>query len=251
MSGERASSSRTARTVTRAASSSGKPPTPVPIAGKAMLDARRSRARAIALRTARSMISAFVRRSRSSETAWMTARAASRPAGVTIASPSGTGAWRTAANSIASPPARLISPATPVDIHSDRLAAFTIASTSRSQMSPFQSSIRAKGAPLGTRGRDPVRPAGASYTRARRADIAVTTSHEFVVRHRATSAAVISAPPWRPIRTTSSSSRPGAPGTSLTSIIVASIATLPTTGTRTPRTRTSARFESERGQPSP
>ena len=40
-----------------------------------------SRARAIALRTARSMISPFVRRSRSSETAWMTARAASRPAG--------------------------------------------------------------------------------------------------------------------------------------------------------------------------
>ena len=56
----------------------------------------------------------------------------------------GTGAWRTAANSIASPPARLSAPPTPVDIHSDRLAAFTMASTSRSQMSPFQSSMRAK-----------------------------------------------------------------------------------------------------------
>src|SRR6185369_3062663 len=101
------------------------------------------------------------------------------------------------------------------------------------------------------RGREPVRPAAAWYTRVRRADIAVTTSHEFVVRHRATSAAVISAAPWRPMSTTSSSMSTDAPGTSLTSIIVASIATLPTTGARAPRTRTSARFESDRGQPSP
>ena len=72
------------------------------------------------------------------------ALAASLPAGVTIASPSGTGACRTAANSIASPPARFSAPPTPVDIQSDRLAAFTMASTSRSQISPFQSSIRAK-----------------------------------------------------------------------------------------------------------
>ncbi len=71
----------------------------------------------------------------------MTTRAASVPAGVITAPPSGAGACRTAANSIASPPARLSAPPTPVAIHSVVLAALTIASTSRSQMSPFQSSI--------------------------------------------------------------------------------------------------------------
>ena len=50
--GERASSSRTVATVIWAASSSGNPPTPVPSAGKAMLVAEISRARAMALRTA-------------------------------------------------------------------------------------------------------------------------------------------------------------------------------------------------------
>ena len=143
MLGERVSSSRTVSTVIRAASSSGNPPTPVPSAGKATLVAPISRARPIALRTAASMIGPLVRRSRSSETAWITARAARLPAVVTTDSPSGTGAWRTAANSISSPPARLIAPPTPVAIHSERLAGFTMASTSRSQMSPFQSSIRA------------------------------------------------------------------------------------------------------------
>src|SRR5215210_1376509 len=147
MAGDPGSSSRMAATMTRAASSSGKPPTPVPSAGKAMLAASISRARAIALRTAESIVTALVRRSRSRDTAWITAFAASRPAGVTIAPPSETGAWRTAANSISSPPARLIAPPTPVDIQSERFAAFTIASTSRSQMSPFQSSIRATDPP--------------------------------------------------------------------------------------------------------
>ncbi len=96
-------------------------------------------ARASALRTARSIADALVRRSWSSDTAWMIQRAPRAPAPVTIASPSATGAWRTAANSIASPPRRLIAPATPVDIQSVTFAGFTIASTSRSQMSPFQS----------------------------------------------------------------------------------------------------------------
>ena len=50
-----------------------------------MLVAPISRARAIALRTAASMTGPLVRRSRSSETAWMTALAARLPAGVTIA----------------------------------------------------------------------------------------------------------------------------------------------------------------------
>ena len=72
----------------------------------------------------------------------MTTLAASRPAGVTMASPMAAGACCTAANSMASPPARLSSAATPVDIHSDGAAGLTIASTSRLQMSPFQSSIR-------------------------------------------------------------------------------------------------------------
>ena len=129
------------------------------------------------------MTSALVRRSRSSETAWMTTRAASVPAGVTIASPSGTGAWRTAANSIASPPARLIAPPTPVDIHSDRFAAFTIASTSRSQMSPFQSSIRANGSSTDASVRIPTRPAARMvHPGQARETVVVTTSHEFVVR---------------------------------------------------------------------
>ena len=132
------------RPATRAASSRGKPPMPVPSAGNATLvQAQLADARHRARAAARSMAAALVRRSRSRDTAWMTTLAASRPAGVTTASPSSTGAWRTAANSIASPPVRLSSPATPVDIHSDVEAGLTMASTSRSQMSPFQSSMRA------------------------------------------------------------------------------------------------------------
>ena len=77
---------------------------PVPSAGNATLVRPSSRTRAIALRAARSIAASLVRRSRSRDTAWMTTLAASRPAGVTIASPSSTGAWRTAANSISSPP---------------------------------------------------------------------------------------------------------------------------------------------------
>jgi O-acetyl-ADP-ribose deacetylase (regulator of RNase III) len=55
-----------------------------------MLRAPMSRARAIALRAACSMTGPLVRRSRSRETAWITAFAASVPAVVTIAPPSGT-----------------------------------------------------------------------------------------------------------------------------------------------------------------
>ena len=145
-SGEPASSSRTVSTVIRAASSSGKPPTPVPRAGKAMLaDADARGPRAIALRTAASMDrsarpAVAIERDGVDDRPWPRA---SRPASRSRRR-AGTGAWRTAANSIASPPARLSAPPTPVDIHSDRLAAFTMASTSRSQMSPFQSSMRAK-----------------------------------------------------------------------------------------------------------
>ena len=137
--GSRTASPRTVSTVIRAASASGNPPTPVPSAGIASVSTPSSRARVMALRTARSMISALVRRWWSIDTAWITQRAASVPPSVTMASPSATGACLTAANSMVSPPRRLIAPATPVDIHSVTLAGFTIASTSRSQMSPFQS----------------------------------------------------------------------------------------------------------------
>ena len=49
----------------------------------------------------------------------------------------------------------------------------------------------------------------------------------------------------------SSSGVTGPPGMSVTSTMTASIDTLPTSGTRRPRTSASARFESERDQPSP
>jgi hypothetical protein len=79
----------------------------------------------------------------------------------------------------------------------------------------------------------------------------VTTSHEIVVRARATSRALIRSLPCSPISTNSSSTLTGSPGTSVTSAITASIATVPTMGTRTPRTRASARFDMARDQPSP
>ncbi len=127
----------------------------------------------------------------------MTALAASEPAGVTIASPRGTGAWRTAANSIASPPARLMAPETPVDIHSERFAGLTMASTSRSQISPFQSSIRANYPLHPVSVRIPTTaPVAAWYTRGSRADIEVTTSQVFVVRCRARSSTVMRSSPW-------------------------------------------------------
>ena len=66
------SSSCVTATMIRAASSSGNPPTPVPSAGKARLMTPSSRARANVLRTAASMEAPLVRRSRSSEMAWMT-----------------------------------------------------------------------------------------------------------------------------------------------------------------------------------
>src|SRR5262249_13881073 len=72
--GLRGSSSRTVETAMRAASSSGKPPTPVPRAGKAMLVTPCSRARDIADRTAASIASALLRRSRATENSAMTRR---------------------------------------------------------------------------------------------------------------------------------------------------------------------------------
>ena len=123
MVGRRAARRGPPSTVIRAASSSGKPPTPVPSAGNATLVAPSSRARAIALRTARldrGAARAAIAIERDGVDDDLQPRGV--PAGVTTASPSATGAWRTAANSISSPPARLIAPATPVDIQSDVVA---------------------------------------------------------------------------------------------------------------------------------
>src|SRR5687767_440005 len=89
------------------------------------------------------------------------------------------------------------------------------------------------------------------YTRGRRAARLVTTSQEFVPRAAATSAALICSSPCRPSRMNSSCTLTGGPATSVTSAMTASMATLPTSGTRCPRTRTSARFERARDQPSP
>ena len=69
----------------------GEPADAVPRPGIASVVTSCSRARAKVLRMAASTLAAFVRRSRSRDTAWMTSRAASRPAAVTTASPTETG----------------------------------------------------------------------------------------------------------------------------------------------------------------
>ena len=81
--------------------------------------------------------------------------------------------------------------------------------------------------------------------------MAVTTSQEFVVRACASSATVIDRPCWRPMSVKTSDVVTGGPGTSVTSAMTASIDTFPTSGTRRPRARALARFDSDRGQPSP
>src|SRR5207247_1749531 len=87
-------------------------------------------------RVADAIASALVRRSCPITAAWITQRAASRPAPVATASPTAIGPFATASRSISSPPARLIAPATPAPIQRWSLAAFAIASTSSCVMSP-------------------------------------------------------------------------------------------------------------------
>ena len=84
--------SRAAPTMIRAASSSGKPPTPVPNATSASERAPSSSAFASVERVARSMISADVGPPSSIVAAWMTQRAGMSPAVVSTASPSPIGA---------------------------------------------------------------------------------------------------------------------------------------------------------------
>ena len=170
---------------------------------------------------------------------------------MTIASPSWTGAWRSAANSIDSPPARLISPAMPVDIQSEVAAGLTMASTSRSQMSPFHSSMRAIRTSSRRACARPITEPAAWYTRASRRDIPVTISWLIVPHAAASSSAVIRSLALRPDQHELVVERgPASPGTSVTSAMTASIATRPTSGTRTPRTSASARSERKRRQPS-
>ena len=80
-----------------------------------------------------------------------------------------------------------------------------MASTSRSQISPFHNSMRAKIYPLRSVSvRRPTGLAAAWYTRGRRRDMAVTTSHVLVVRSCANRSAPIRSAPIDPSRTNSS-----------------------------------------------
>ena len=119
----------------RAASSSGKPPTPVPNATSAS-DLQPSRSATCSVeRVARSMISAEVGPPSSIVAAWMTQRAGMSPAVVSTASPSPIGARSFDSRSSSGPAARWIAPATPPPCISCVFAAFVIASTSSCVMS--------------------------------------------------------------------------------------------------------------------
>src|SRR5829696_7046267 len=120
----------------RAHSSSGKPPTPVPKAGSARDRAPAPSATRRQLSVVRRTRAASVRRSWPITAPWITHFADSRPAPVATASPTSIGPFATASRSISSPPARLIAPATPAPIQSASFAAFVIASTSSTVMSP-------------------------------------------------------------------------------------------------------------------
>ena len=147
----------------------------------------------------------LVRRSRSSETAWMTTLAASLPAGVTIGLPSGTGRLadgreldRVAAGPLerAADPGR--HPERQIGRVHDRVdlqvADIAVPESRCAPTSPLRSvSVRR-----------PTGPAAAWYTRGSRRAMPVTTSQVFVVRSRARSAAVIRSSPAPPSSTNSS-----------------------------------------------
>ena len=92
----------------RAASSSGKPPTPVPKATSASERAPSSSAFASVERVARSMISAEVGPPSSIVAAWITQRAGMSPAVVSTASPRPIGALSSDSRCTSGPPAREI-----------------------------------------------------------------------------------------------------------------------------------------------
>src|SRR4051794_38831014 len=136
----------------RAASSTGKPPTPVPNATSPSDRTPSSSAVARVDRVARSTTSADARPPGSSiVAAWITQRAASSPPVVSTASPTGTGARSRDSRSSAGPAARAIAPATPPPCSSCELAAFAIASTSSRVMSACSTVSSATSPPIGRR----------------------------------------------------------------------------------------------------
>src|SRR5262245_8690068 len=131
-------------------SSSGKPPTPVPNAGRATERAPISSATSSTRVVVRAIVGASVRRSWPMTAPWITCCAARLPAPVTTASPSSIGPLATASRSISAPPAPLIAPATPAPIQRWLFAAFAIASTSSSAMLPSTTSSSTVGSLLGS-----------------------------------------------------------------------------------------------------
>src|SRR5436190_5005145 len=129
--------------MTRAHSSRGKPATPVPMAGNAMLLMAFSSARIKALRVARRSESAVVRPPSFMLAAWITYSALRFPPVVTAAAPKAMGPMRSHSSSIRGPPLRRIAPATPAPRIRSLLAALTIASTATSVMSPLMKWILA------------------------------------------------------------------------------------------------------------
>ena len=128
---------RTSSTSIRAASSSGKPPTPVPKATSARLRAPSSSARASVAAVARRMIVAEVGPPSSIVAAWIDPRRrACRPAVVSTASPSPIGALARTPRCTAGPPARRDRARDAAAVRAARvLAALAIASTSSVVMS--------------------------------------------------------------------------------------------------------------------
>ena len=136
---------RTSSTSIRAASSIGKPPTPVPNATSARLRAPSSSARRSVDAVERRMISADVGPPSTIVAAWMTQRHGIAPPEVSTASPSPIGAAARDSASIAGPPARAIAAATPPPCSRSVLAALAIASTSSAVMSASSASMVAIG----------------------------------------------------------------------------------------------------------
>ena len=126
---------RTSSTSTRAASASGKPPTPVPNATSARLLAPSSSAFASVEAVARRMMSSEVGPPRRIVAAWMTHRDGISPAVVSTASPRPIGAFASDSRWTSGPPAREIAPATPPPWARSVFAALAIASTSSAVMS--------------------------------------------------------------------------------------------------------------------
>src|SRR3954451_12508200 len=125
-----------------AASATGKPPTPVPNATRA--------SEWHAISSAFHSVAAVQRRTTSADvvppgcsivTAWITHLAGMSPAGVAIASPSGTGACLRDSSSTTGPPARAMAAATPPPCSMCALAALVIASTPSVVMSVSRASI--------------------------------------------------------------------------------------------------------------